>query len=489
MDRATSKVALGVALGVVVALAAGEALLPRPASAVPRGAPVPAVATSALPPPSPNQVAEAHALGRTYAQVAAQLSPSVVKISVTKVRREREENPFKGTPFEKFFKEPPSRQHGLGSGVVIDRRGYILTNAHVVDDTEQVKVGFVDGKEVPGKVVGTDPRSDLAVIHVDGLEVQPARLGDSDRMLVGEVVMAIGNPFGLDHTVTVGVLSAKNRSGFDTGHYEDFLQTDASINPGNSGGPLINLDGEVVGITTMIAGIGTGIGFAVPSSMARPIVEQLIRTGKVVRPYLGILMQDLTPELRKSLGGGVPPKGALVAQVQPGSPAEKAGVRPGDVVLSIDGAATPGSKELQRAVLGKKVGAPVQLEVWRDGKTRRVSATTAELPAKEEAAPEKRGAGEGPKVGLGLQTVTPDVAHELGIPSHTRGAVVTSVDPNGPAAEAGVQEGDVILEVDHHAVASAADARRALSASRSEGHLLRLMRGQGALYLVVPPKS
>jgi serine protease Do len=471
----------------VVALGAAEALLPRPASAVPHGAPVPAVATSALPPPSASQVAEAHALGQTYARVAAQLSPSVVKISVTKVRREREENPFKGTPFEKFFKEPPSRQHGLGSGVVIDRRGYILTNAHVIDDTEQVKVAFVDGKEVPGKVVGTDSRSDLAVIHVDGVEVKPARLGDSDKMVVGEQVMAIGNPFGLDHTVTVGVLSAKNRSGFDTGHYEDFLQTDASINPGNSGGPLINLDGEVVGITTMIAGIGTGIGFAVPSSMARPVVEQLIRTGKVVRPYLGIMMQDLTPELRQSLGGQVPEKGALVAQVQPGSPADKAGVKPGDVVLSLDGAPTPGSKELQRAVLGKKVGAEVQLEVWREGKTRRVGATTAELPNKEHAAPEKKNGGEAPKIGLGLQTVTPDVAHELGIPSHTRGVVVTSVDPNGPAAEAGVQEGDVIVEVDHHPVTSVAEARRSLTTERSEGHLLRLVRGEGAMYLVIPP--
>ncbi len=303
----------------------------------------------ALPPPSKEQLSDARMLSRTFAQVASQLSPSVVRISITKGggngKAHGRHNPLEGTPFERFFGDnddeggggggmfggPQRKEKGLGSGVVIDKKGYILTNNHVVEDADDVKVSFVDGKTVPGKVVGTDPGSDIAVVKVDGVTVQPAKMGDSDKLQVGEWVIAIGNPFGLDHTVTVGVLSAKSRSGFQgTGHFEDFLQTDASINPGNSGGPLVNLDGDVIGINTMIAGIGTGIGFAVPSSMFKPVAEQLIQTGKVRRPYVGIRMQDLTPEMAKGLGKSAPDKGAIVASVDNGTPADKAGVKPGD---------------------------------------------------------------------------------------------------------------------------------------------------------------
>ena len=315
-----------VALGAAAAVAATHVHLSWGPAA--QAAPViVAEAKPALPPPSASQVADARALSRTFAQVAAQLSPSVVRISITKTvkMRGRGRNPFSGTPFDRFFGGPDDddgggemqgpKQRGTGSGVVIDKKGYILTNNHVVEDADEVKVSFGDGKTVSGKVIGTDPKSDLAVVKVDNVDVQPARLGDSEKVSVGEWVIAIGNPFGLDHTVTVGVLSAKNRSGFDSGHYEDFLQTDASINPGNSGGPLVDLDGEVIGINTMIAGIGTGIGFAVPSSMAKPITEQLIKNGRVRRPYLGVMMQDITPELSKRLGNGAPEKGALVGQV------------------------------------------------------------------------------------------------------------------------------------------------------------------------------
>jgi len=433
----------------------------------------------ALPPPSTQQVTEARTLSRTFAQVASQLSPSVVRIGVTKGGGQQRGmrgrgNPFQGSPFERFFGDddeggglggPAPKQRGLGSGVVIDKKGYILTNNHVVEDADEVKVTFADGKTVPGKVVGTDPRTDLAVVKVDGVGVTAAKLGDSDKLQVGEWVIAIGNPFGLDHTVTVGVLSAKNRSNLQGGnHFEDFLQTDASINPGNSGGPLVNLDGEVIGINTMIAGIGTGIGFAVPSSMAKPITDQLINGGKVRRPYIGIHMQEMTPEMAKSLGKGAPEKGALVAQVEPGSPADKAGARAGDVIVGVNGQGIQASKDVQRAIFGRKVGEKVDVEVWRDGNKVHLAATTQEMPGEEKLARGGEGGGGGErnaqkaKLGLGLSSVTPMLAERLGVDPRTKGAVITSVRDGSPAQEAGLQQGDLVLEVDRRPVQTADDA-------------------------------
>jgi serine protease Do len=464
----------------------------------------------ALPPPSSAQVSEARGLSRTFAQVASQLSPSVVRISVTKggggnnKLRTRGNNPFQGSPFERFFGGdgdddgpgfggPAPKQKGLGSGVVIDKKGYILTNNHVVEDADEVKVSFADGKTVAGKVVGTDPRSDLAVVKVDGVGVTAAKLGDSEKLQVGEWVIAIGNPFGLDHTVTVGVLSAKNRSNLQGGsHFEDFLQTDASINPGNSGGPLVNLDGEVVGINTMIAGIGTGIGFAVPSSMAKPITEQLINGGKVRRPYIGIRMQDLTPEMAKGFGKGAPEKGALVAQVEPGSPADKAGAKPGDVIIAVTGQNVQGSKDVQRVILGKKIGDKVEVDVWRDGNKVRLSPTTQELPGDEKVASRNGGNGGGDhsaskaKLGIGLSSMSPMLAQQLGVDPRTKGAVITSLREGSPAQEAGLHEGDLVLEVDRRPVQTADDAVKALSAERSGGHLVRVRRGDSALFVIIP---
>ena len=458
----------------------------------------------ALPPPSKQQLSDARMLSRTFEQVASQMSPSVVRISVTKGGHmprnaiHRGHNPFEGTPFEHFFGDegpfeqqgPTPKEKGTGSGVVIDKKGYILTNNHVVEDADDVKVTFVDGKTVAGKVIGTDPNTDLAVVKVDGVDVRPARLGDSDKMQVGEWVLAIGNPFGLDHTVTVGVLSAKGRSGFQGGsHFEDFLQTDASINPGNSGGPLVNLDGEVIGINTMIAGIGTGIGFAVPSSMAKPIVDQLIRTGHVRRPYIGIRMQDLTPELSKGLGKGAPTNGALVGQVEAGSPADRAGVKPGDVVVAVDGQAVRNGHAVQMDIIRDKVGQKVDLTLWRDGRTVHVTPTTGELPSDTRQA--SRG-GEGgdhspkAKLGLSLTSMTPSLAERIGVDVKTKGAVITGVRDGSPAEDAGLRQGDVIVEVDRKPVASADDAVRALTTNRAGGHLLRVRRGDVAMFVVVP---
>jgi serine protease Do len=285
------------------------------------------------------------------------------------------------------------------------------------------------------------------------------------------------------------VLSAKNRSGFQSGgqHYEDFLQTDASINPGNSGGPLINLDGEVVGINTMIAGIGTGIGFAVPSSMFRSVSDQLIHGGKVHRPYLGIYMQDINEEMQKGLGGKAPEKGALVSQVEPGKPADKAGLKPGDVIVTVDGQPVDGSKAVQRTVLTKQIGQKLDLGIWRDGKNMKLTTTTAELPGeKGEQAMNNAPGSPKAKLGIGLQSLTPELAERLGAPKGTKGAVVASVREGSPASEAGVREGDLILEVDRKPVASSDDAAKFLGETRSGGHLVRLQRGGNAIFLVIP---
>jgi serine protease Do len=470
----------------------------------------------ALPPPSKEQISDARMLSRTFAQVASQLSPSVVRISVTKGggneghkrsnTMHRGGNPFEGTPFERFFGGgggddddggggfgPSPKQKGLGSGVVIDKKGYILTNNHVVEDADDVKVSFVDGKTVPGKVVGTDPSTDIAVVKVDGVAVQPAKIGDSDKLQVGEWVIAIGNPFGLDHTVTVGVLSAKSRSGFQGGgHFEDFLQTDASINPGNSGGPLVNLDGEIIGINTMIAGMGTGIGFAVPSSMFKGVADQLIQTGHVKRPYIGIRMQEVTPEMSKSLGKNAPEKGALVASVEPGSPADKAGAKPGDVITAVNGKNIDASKDVQKAIVfAGKVGQKVDLTLWRDGSTVHITPTTAEIPSGDRmASRDGRGGGgenaQKAKLGLGLQSMNPSLAERIGIDPKTKGAVITAVRDGSPAQEAGLQQGDVIVEVDRKPVQTADDAVKGLGADRAGGHLLRVRRGDAALFVVIP---
>lgn len=469
--------------------------------------PAPVKPPEILPPPSNASLADARALSHTFAQVAAQLSPSVVRISISKKSAQPARrspfggNPFEGSPFERFFQPfdedeeggdegpamPGPRQQGMGSGVVIDARGFILTNNHVVEGADEVKVAFVDGKTIAGKIVGTDPKSDLAVVKVEHANLKAAKLGDSDQVAIGDWVIAIGNPFGLDHTVTVGVLSAKNRSGFQSGKYEDFLQTDASINPGNSGGPLVNLDGEVIGINTMIAGMGTGIGFAVPSAMAKPISSQLIATGKVRRAYLGILMQDVTEELQKSLGKNAPERGALVGQVESGSPADRAGIRSGDIIVQVDGQPVDGSQSMQRNVLGKTIGQKTDLTIWRDGKTLHINATTGELPGDDARRPGAPNSASTPeKIGIKLKTFTPDIAERAGLPKGTKGAIVAQIQPGGPAQDAGIETGDVITEIDRKPIGSAEEAMKALAIARDGGHLLRILRRDGALFLVVP---
>jgi serine protease Do len=391
------------------------------------------------------------------------------------------------SPFGEFFgpfsQEKRSRgfeQRGVGSGFVLNREGYILTNNHVVEEADQIKVKLSNGQEYPGKVVGRDPKTDLALIKIDGAaDLQPLQMGNSEALKVGSWVVAVGSPFGLEQTVTAGIVSAKGRV-IGSGPYDNFIQTDASINPGNSGGPLVNMQGEVVGINTAIMAEGQGIGFAIPINMAKEISGQLRTQGHVTRGWLGVSIQELSPELAKSFGLKEN-KGALVAQVTPGSPAEKAGLQQGDVIVEFDGQAVTESKDLPRIVASTPVGKKVTVKLWREGKMIDRPLQVAEM--KEEI--ERSGVNPAPKsLGLGFQELTPEMARELGV-KQAGGVVVTQVEPGSPAAEAGLQSGDVIREVNRTPVKNAADFVQKIEKAKSQGRALLLVE-RGGNHLFVP---
>ncbi|MGB9627589.1 MAG: Do family serine endopeptidase [Thermodesulfobacteriota bacterium] len=355
--------------------------------------------------PKHNELTSVKSLGQAFVEVAKEVQPSVVNITAEKTIALQPWDQFgpdffRGSPFEEFFrgfgyrspeggKEYRYKQRSGGSGVIVDKEGYILTNNHVIEGADKVKVRLNDGREFMATLKGQDSRTDLAVLHIQAKDLPVAKLGDSDKLEVGEWAIAIGSPFGLEHTVTVGVISAKGRSGLGTGTYEDFIQTDASINPGNSGGPLINIDGEVIGINAMIIQPGTGIGFAIPINMAKQILNDLIKKGKVVRPWLGISAQDLTPELAEHFK--VKEKeGVLISQVYPGTGAEKAGLLSGDIIKSVDDKPIKNVGELVKEIQKKKVGEKVKLSIIREGKPLTIEVTTMTLPEKAELE-EKKG--------------------------------------------------------------------------------------------------
>lgn len=422
-----------------------------------------------------------------FVEVAKKVKPSVVAIQSERtvtVGPGYGEDFFKGTPFEDFFKQhggPPvkRKQMGEGSGVIVDRNGYILTNYHVVAGAEKINVHLFDGRELKGTVRGTDPRTDLAVVHVDRTDLPVAALGDSDKIQVGEWAIAVGSPFGLEETVTVGVISAKGRSGLGTGNYEEFLQTDASINPGNSGGPLVNIYGEVIGINAMIIQPGQGIGFAIPINLARTIMLELIKTGKVIRPWIGIGLQDITPDLMRFFNLKEK-EGALISQVYSGSPAEKAGVKAGDVVVEVDGVKIKNSQDVVREVLKKKVGQKVNLMILREGKRVEVSVVTAQMPEKIG----ERGATHPARQWFGLQVsnVTPDIAKQLGL-SKTEGVVITGVEPNSAGQAAGLKTGDILLEVNRQKILNESDYVSAMEKAKpDQGVLLLVDRGGSTFF-------
>jgi serine protease Do len=445
--------------------------------------PVFAAPVLASPPPGDSPINTATQLEQAFSGVAERVSPSVVSIRV-EVKRPQPSFGF-FFPFGNGQGEP-GIQKGGGSGVVISADGAILTNNHVVENASRVEVSFQDGRHFVAKVIGTDPATDLAVLRIPAKGLPAVRFADSDAAQVGQWVIAIGSPFGLDYTVTAGVLSAKGRGGLGANEIEDYLQTDASINPGNSGGPLINLRGEVLGINTMIIGHASGIGFAVPSNLARKVSSELLEKGDVSRAWIGVSYQELTPELASSFGVERT-RGALVNDVASGSPAQLAGIKPGDIILELNGREVREGRDLLRVVLQNPVGAKLPVSVLRDGQKKALTLITAERPGSGEAqgklgAKPKRGGGSDPsQQGLAMQPLTPDVARRIGY-SGAGGVVVAAVQPGSAADRAGLTRGDVIEEANKKPVQNAKQVEDALSAGRT---LLRLSRQGGTFFTVV----
>jgi serine protease Do len=448
----------------------------------------------------------------SLAPLIKRLRPAVVNISTTTLTK----HPARGrsTPeeefFERFFGRPGPDQprefkgSSLGSGFIINAEGYILTNNHVVKDATEIRVKLTDNREFSASVIGKDPVTDVALIKLKNTpkDLPTVVLGDSDQLEQGDFVLALGSPFGLSDTATFGIISAKHRS-VNGGTYDDFIQTDAAINPGNSGGPLFNLRGEVVGINTMILapqGTFVGVGFAVPITLAKSLIPQLKEKGKVVRGYLGVQVSDLTPDLAQGFGFRPEQKGALVQQVVKGAPADKAGMEAGDLVVSMNGKPVESSGALTRGVATVPPGEKVNLSVIRKGSEKKVTVTVmkrpdeealarGELQGDEQGEPQGDGDAEGKskvKLGITVQPLTPELARRLDA-EPGEGLVVVDVDPDGPAARAGIREGDVILELNRSRVKSSADVAKALGKLK-EGDiaLLRVKRGGGAVFVAVP---
>jgi serine protease Do len=423
----------------------------------------------------------------TFARVAETVKPAVININtvsrgVGALGRTPFEEFFGEEFFRRFFGELPERipQRSLGSGVIVDASGVALTNAHVVERASEIEIITLDGKKHRARVVGVDRKTDLAVLKLDDGKAtfNHARLGDSDKVQVGDWVLAIGSPFGLQATVTAGIISAKARQ-IGQGPFDDFLQTDAAINPGNSGGPLVDMSGEVVGINTAIVAGGTGIGFAIPVNMARKIYTELLAKGKVTRGWLGVSIQPLTPELAKSFGA-TDDDGVLVTDVVPESPAARAGLQAGDIILEFDGKRTTSPSDLQRIVGLTTPGTAARLRVWRDHAEKMVELKIGDAPDEREAAPRSGGDS---RLGLDVRPITPDIARQLSLRS-TEGVVVARVSEGSPAAEAGVQRGDVIREVNRQRVRSLTDFQR-LTKDLKEGDRLTLLLQRGPLSLFV----
>jgi serine protease Do len=446
--------------------------------------------------------------GKAFASVAKKVSPAVVFIQVEKTVQGRpsmgHSSPFgDGSPFgDDFFRhffgpsfpgqprqfQTPQQQQrmvGQGSGFIISRDGYILTNNHVVGDADNVTVKLEDGREFTAKIIGTDAHSDVAVIKIDARDLPMLPLGDSDALEVGEWVVAIGNPFGLSHTLTVGVVSAKGRSSVGITDYENFIQTDAAINPGNSGGPLVNLDGKVVGMNTAIftrSGGYMGIGFAIPISMAKAIKDQLIKTGSVTRGYLGITIQELTPDLVKTFELA-DQKGILISQVTEGSPAEKAGLQQGDVILEFNNKPVEKIGIFRNRVSLKSPGTKEKLIILRNGKHKAITVTIGKLADKGLVASEVSHRAK--KLGLIVKTLTKELAEQFGIQMQ-KGVIVTQVAAGSVAALAGVQPGALVQEVNRNRISNIDEFKRAVQKTPEHGIVMMLIKeGEYSRYVAL----
>jgi len=418
-----------------------------------------------------------------FTSVAERVMPAVVNISTTPKKtpargtgseqepQERFRDFFGPEFYEKYFKRPPREEaRASGSGVIVDPDGYILTNNHVVENAQEITVRLSDARKFAARLVGRDPKTDLAVLKVEapGGGLPAAALGDSDRLRVGQWAIAIGNPFGLDRTVTVGIISATARTRVGVATYESFIQTDASINPGNSGGPLLNLDGKVIGINTAIVATGQGIGFSIPVNMAKEVMRQLIAKGRVVRGWLGIVIQDVTDELAASFGVNER-EGVLVTDVMKGGPAESAGLRPGDVITELGATRIAEVPDLQKRVAAVAPGESITLTVVRDRKPLAVTVKAGEMPS-EEAVVAADGTDE--SWGLTAESVGSEMADRLELPI-PRGVIITDVVPDSPAGRAGLRPGDVVLDVNREPVTDVTSFRRMLAAVKP-GESVRL---------------
>lgn len=428
-----------------------------------------------------------------FVALAAKLSPAVVSVSTEESASASEQQPGEGgSPFGPFF-GPPHPSRSMGSGFIITKDGYILTNDHVVADAARITVSTTDGEQYAAKVVGHDEKSDIALVKINPKHDLPvAPLGNSDNVKVGQWVMAIGNPFGFDHTVTVGIVSAKGR--FIPGNYDDFIQTDASINPGNSGGPLVDLRGEVIGVNSAIytrTQASMGIGFAIPINIVKQELDQLRIKGRVVRGWLGVYIQRITPDLAQSLGLGAP-KGALVAEVLNNGPAKAAGVKRGDVIVEYDGQPVGDSRTLPLMVGHTPVGKGATLKIIRDGKPMELKVTITPSQEAELAAfegPSREGPfGTASAFGIFVKDLTPDLAKEMGL-HEQHGVVISSVKPGSSADDAGLQARDIILEVNRHTVDDVRSYQGAITASQGKILLLLVKRGDNTIYVALKPKA
>ena len=451
------------------------------------------------PPPTVKVVSRSEA-SRGYASVVKRVLPAVVNISsstivkpdMSALRGPQGVDPFFrqffGDDFRRFAVPQERREKSLGSGVIVSPEGYILTNNHVVDGATEVTVTLHDKRELKAHVVGTDPRTDIAVLKIDGSNFPVLTLGDSSKVDAGDVVLAIGNPFGVGQTVTMGIVSATGRGGLGIEQVEDFIQTDAPINPGNSGGALVDDEGHLIGINTAImgnSGGSQGIGFAVPINMAHHDMDQILKHGKVQRAYLGILPQDVTQAIAKAFNASES-KGALVGDVTANSPASRANLKNGDIILEVNGQPIADANQLRLKIGMMEPNAKVNLKVLRDGKMQEVAVQLGEFPSKEERAAIGNEHPESALQGVTVENLTPELVQQLRLPAATKGAVVDEVSPDSRAADAGLQSGDVIQEVNHQPVKTVKDFAQAVTASKKDAPVLLLVDRNGStMFLAV----
>jgi serine protease Do len=444
----------------------------------------------------------------SFAPVVKRVMPAIVNISSSKMVKSQQgqlppglfDDPF----FRQFFGRMPQQQpraqraHSLGSGVVVSPDGYILTNNHVVEGATDIKVAFSDKREYPAKIVGTDQFTDVAVIKIDQKNLPVLALSDSSQAQVGDVCLAVGNPFGLGQTVTMGIVSATGRAGLGIERFEDFIQTDAPINPGNSGGALINTRGELIGINTAIlagnTGGNQGIGFAIPVNLARNVMEQILKHGKVSHGYIGIVPQEVTPDIAKAFGIAANTHGVAIAQVEPNSPGSSAGLQVGDVITAVNGTPVSDVNQFRLQVAGMSPGSRVNLRINRNGHDSDMPVTLGEF--KMEASrdggdqnPIPNGGEKGALQGVSVQALTPDLRRQLQIPEGTTGVIITELDESSAAAQAGLEQGDIIVQVNRKPVNSVQQFNQAVrQGASSDSTVLLVKRAGGTQFLVVPNK-